>query len=134
MNGESKLSLTTQSLSLLNVSFRRYSDAKHGESSRNKHWQEFEKWRVNVQYLHDFITKTLSLKVKTVKKLSKWSILIAKEKKTVGYFSAWHTNVHFYVICWFQYFIFQVSLVLHLNFFIFDCSNQLRIIHISDQK
>lgn len=64
LNGESKLSLTTQSLSLLNVSFRRYSDAKNNEPSRNRsHRDQMEKWKFNVQYLHDFITKTISLKV-----------------------------------------------------------------------
>jgi hypothetical protein len=66
LNGESKLSLTTQSLSLLNVSFRRYSESKYGESSRNKqHQEQLQKWKFNVQYLHDFITKTISLKVWT---------------------------------------------------------------------
>ncbi|XP_052092248.1 serine/threonine-protein kinase 11-interacting protein-like isoform X2 [Mytilus californianus] len=64
LNGESKLSLTTQSLSLLNVSFRRYSDAKNNEPSRNRsHRDQMEKWKFNVQYLHDFITKTISLKI-----------------------------------------------------------------------
>ncbi|CAG2185846.1 unnamed protein product [Mytilus edulis] len=64
LSGESKLSLTTQSLSLLNVSFRRYSDAKNNEPSRNRsHRDQMEKWKFNVQYLHDFITKTISLKI-----------------------------------------------------------------------
>ncbi|XP_076093432.1 uncharacterized protein LOC143064473 [Mytilus galloprovincialis] len=64
LNGESKLSLTTQSLSLLNVSFRRYSDAKNNEPSRNRsHRDQMQKWKFNVQYLHDFITKTISLKI-----------------------------------------------------------------------
>ncbi|KAJ8307479.1 hypothetical protein KUTeg_015563 [Tegillarca granosa] len=69
LNGESKLSLTTQSLSLLNVAFRRYSETGSGqvETTRGKKnvkgEERLQNFRTNAQYLHDFITKTVSLKI-----------------------------------------------------------------------
>ncbi|XP_069121342.1 serine/threonine-protein kinase 11-interacting protein-like [Argopecten irradians] len=71
LSGESKLTLTTQSLSRLYVSFRRYSETSHqgevttdrrrGRDRRQDH--EHQRWRTNVQFLNDFISKTASLKL-----------------------------------------------------------------------
>ncbi|XP_060084955.1 serine/threonine-protein kinase 11-interacting protein-like, partial [Ylistrum balloti] len=71
LSGESKLTLTTQSLSRLYVSFRRYSETSHqGEviSDRRrgrdrKKEEDLQRWRTNVQFLNDFIAKTVSLKL-----------------------------------------------------------------------
>ncbi|OWF48594.1 serine/threonine-protein kinase 11-interacting protein-like isoform X2 [Mizuhopecten yessoensis] len=71
LSGESKLTLTTQSLSRLYVSFRRYSETSHqGEITNDrrrgrdrKQEEEHQRWRTNVQFLNDFISKTVSLKL-----------------------------------------------------------------------
>ncbi|XP_033732622.1 serine/threonine-protein kinase 11-interacting protein-like [Pecten maximus] len=71
LSGESKLTLTTQSLSRLYVSFRRYSETSHqGEVTNDrrrgrdrKQDEEHQRWRTNVQFLNDFISKTVSLKL-----------------------------------------------------------------------
>lgn len=82
LNGSTQFCLTTQSLSLLNHAFRRYSETKYdfeakreGERSRHgpgrgrsqakmtQEQEQFHRWRTNAQFLNDFITKTASLKV-----------------------------------------------------------------------
>ncbi|KAL5009658.1 hypothetical protein ScPMuIL_011963 [Solemya velum] len=61
LRGDSKLALTTQSLSVLNRAFRRHSESQNDDNSRGI--QSTSEWRNSINYLKDFLQRAVSVKI-----------------------------------------------------------------------
>lgn len=82
LSGETKLCLTTSSLSILASNFRRYSEnavdnedievGVSGKRSKGKQEDDIRVWNENIRTLMDFVMKVTALKVST-----KFSVLLS---------------------------------------------------------